>query len=186
MPAIAVQVPAGVGPGQQFLVEYAGQRIGVTVPPGVAAGQQIQVQAPEPPAAGAGGGDTIQVDVEVPPGVQAGQQIEVQTPGGRVRVAIPPGVAPGQKIRVQVPKPAGSKADIQPEDSSGKVGDGDGKADVKPEHSSKDGGSGGGGGGGNGGDSGDGGGDVGMSPRVTLTMSNTNTPKPPDLTEEEE
>ena len=53
MPLLTVQVPAGVEPGQQFLVDHAGQQVMVTVPPGVSAGQQIQVQAPDPPMAAA-------------------------------------------------------------------------------------------------------------------------------------
>ena len=53
MPLLSVQVPAGVEPGQQFLIDHAGQQVMVTVPPGVSAGQQIQVQAPDPPVAAA-------------------------------------------------------------------------------------------------------------------------------------
>ena len=48
MPVLTVEVPAGVAPGQQFLVNHAGSQMAVQVPPGVSAGQQIQVQAPDP------------------------------------------------------------------------------------------------------------------------------------------
>ena len=47
MSMVQVQIPAGVGPGQQFMAQMPdGQQMAVTVPDGCAPGQMIQVQAP--------------------------------------------------------------------------------------------------------------------------------------------
>merc|ERR1711998_438424 len=45
-----VTVPAGVGPGDTFGVEVAGQQMLVTVPAGVTAGSQMQIQVAAPPS----------------------------------------------------------------------------------------------------------------------------------------
>ena len=47
MAMVQVQIPAGVGPGRQFMAQMPdGQQMAVTVPDGCAPGQMIQVQAP--------------------------------------------------------------------------------------------------------------------------------------------
>ena len=88
MPVIEVAVPPGLAPGQQFVVEFAGQRVGVQVPPGVVAGQKIRVQAPDPPAAPPGEVDLMDVEVAVPDGVAPGAEMQVQTPAGGFKVQV--------------------------------------------------------------------------------------------------
>ena len=53
---MSVVIPANVGPGQQFAVMVAGQRLGLTCPPGKRSGDTMQLFRPPQQAGGGGGG----------------------------------------------------------------------------------------------------------------------------------
>lgn len=113
---ITAVVPAGIYPGQDFMVEYGGGsssldasslKSGLFVKPA----QEIdwkQPSAPEQP-----GSQTIELEATIPAGVNAGAQFMIATPSGaQFPVTAPPGSFPGQTIRVRVPAAAPEPAKV--------------------------------------------------------------------------
>jgi len=113
-------VPAGIFPGQEFLVAVPAA-MGSSAPPldpaALKSGlflkdaTEISWNPSAPPAPSntsstippAGAGGTTTLNVTVPAGVSPGGSFLVNTPnGGQVQVTCPPGVAPGQTIQIQV------------------------------------------------------------------------------------
>ena len=73
---VAVIVPAGIGPGQQFQVAMGGAVVTVTCPPGVSAGDTISVQHPAPGSAAAPMAPVMPQQWQLPEQQEAGNRVD--------------------------------------------------------------------------------------------------------------
>ena len=124
---MSVVIPAGVGPGQQFAVMVAGQRLGLTCPRGKRSGDMMQFsynmpqqqqppqqpvapqQQQQPPQQAA----TKMMSVMVPQGVGPGQQFAVMVGGQRMALTCPAGKRAGDSMQFRVADPGAAAAAAQ-------------------------------------------------------------------------
>lgn len=127
---IEVAIPDGVGPGEEFLVEFNGTQFNIAVPDGCGPGDAIQVEVPggaeepateAPPEQPAG---TQLIEIVIPDGVGPGEEFLVEFDGTQFNIAVPDGCESGMAIQVEVPSsapeptaepPAEPAADAPPE-----------------------------------------------------------------------
>jgi len=106
---VLVEIPAGVGPGDEMLVQADEQEFVVVVPPGVCAGSMLEVTIPaaDPPATGS---SPRFVEISVPPGRLPGDELIVEVAGSPMSVLVPDWATAGAIVRVEVPPPARSSS----------------------------------------------------------------------------
>ena len=90
MQRVEVTVPDGIGPGDEFIIEYDGRSLSVQCPDGCSAGMPIELEIP------AAAADTAPpVEVVVPDGCHAGDTFLVEFNGREFDVTVPDGCGPG-------------------------------------------------------------------------------------------
>lgn len=108
---LQVEVPAGLGPGDEMSVDYEEQRFTVVVPDGVSAGMMLELDLPVADPAPVAAAATERVQVTVPDGLVFGDNFVVQaTWGGEFTVPVPEGCHGGSIIEVELPLPEPSPA----------------------------------------------------------------------------
>mmetsp|Transcript_7037 Transcript_7037/g.18505 ORF Transcript_7037/g.18505 Transcript_7037/m.18505 type:complete len:280 (-) Transcript_7037:555-1394(-) len=108
---IEIAIPDGVGPGEEFLVDFNGTQFNIAVPDGCGPGDTIQVEVPggaEEPAADAPPEQpaTQLIEIVIPDGVGPGEEFLVEFDGTQFNIAVPDGCGPGMAIQVEVPSSA--------------------------------------------------------------------------------
>ena len=90
----AVEVPAGVGPGQQFQASLGGQLTMVIVPHGSGPGSTLHVQIPIRPSS------VQKFAVTIPNNVQPGGRFQANLGGQLVWLTCPRNLGPGRQMLV--------------------------------------------------------------------------------------
>tara|TARA_B110001452_G_scaffold100382_1_gene83286 strand:+ start:166 stop:807 length:642 start_codon:yes stop_codon:yes gene_type:complete len=106
--AVTITVPDGVGPGDEFAVEWGGLSYNIAVPHGVGPGQELQIELPaleeslrdQPPLSTPG---MTSVTIVVPDGLLPGQEFAVEWGGLSYNIAVPDGVLGGQDLQIELP-----------------------------------------------------------------------------------
>ena len=106
--SVTITVPDGVGPGEEFAVEWGGLSYNIAVPHGVGPGQELQIDLPaleeslreEAPPAAPG---MTSVTIVVPDGLLPGQEFAVEWGGLSYNIAVPDGVLGGQDLQIELP-----------------------------------------------------------------------------------
>ena len=101
---VTVTVPDGVYEGQEFELEYEGQRLTVCCPDGCGPGSDIDLEVPTATGADAGGAAApLLVDVVVPDGCYPGMEFTIEYEGQAFNINVPDGMTPGEMLTVEVP-----------------------------------------------------------------------------------